>query len=72
VDYFRILLYSEGSVKICGMEVSEKPLKIKKMMDYLPEQNLLYSDMYVFEYLNFVSSAFRLGKNGMNFLKFQE
>lgn len=54
------------------MEVSEKPLKIKKMMDYLPEQNLLYSDMYVFEYLNFVSSAFRLGKNGMNFLKFQE
>lgn len=42
------------------------------MMDYLPEQNPLYTDMYEIEYLNFVLSAFRLGKNGMNFLKFQE
>lgn len=54
--------YSEGSVKICGMEVAENPLEIKKRIGYLPEQNPLYSDMYVKEFLGFVASTYKKEK----------
>ena len=45
------LSYETGSVKVCGHEVKEEPLKIKSLIGYLPEQNPLYEEMYVKEYL---------------------
>jgi ABC-2 type transport system ATP-binding protein len=57
------LPYKEGSVKVGGWEVKEQPLKTKSLLGYLPEQNPLYAEMYVKEYLFFVASLYGLGKN---------
>lgn len=57
------LPYREGSVKVGEWEVKEQPLKTKSLLGYLPEQNPLYAEMYVKEYLFFVASLYGLGKN---------
>jgi ABC-2 type transport system ATP-binding protein len=54
--------YNNGSVKICGHEVSDNSLLTKSFVGYLPEQNPLYLDMYVKEYLLFVAETYKLGK----------
>jgi ABC-2 type transport system ATP-binding protein len=56
------LSYSTGSAKVCGIEVSTDQLKTSSMIGYLPEQNPLYTDMYVKEYLLFVAETYHLGK----------
>ncbi len=45
---------NEGTVKIDGVDVLERPLEAKKNIGYLPEQPPLYPDMTVDEYLTFV------------------
>ncbi len=45
----------EGEIKVCGFNVKEEPLEIKKKIGYLPEANPLYHDMYVKEYLEFIA-----------------
>ncbi len=56
------LSYPTGSVKICDLEVSDNSLQTKKLVGYLPEQNPLYTEMYVKEYLLFVAETYGLGK----------
>jgi len=56
------LPYSNGSVKICEMEVNENSLLTKSQVGYLPELNPLYTEMYVKEYLLFVAETYGLGK----------
>jgi len=56
------LSYTNGQVNICGEEVSENPILTKSFVGYLPEQNPLYQDMYVKEYLLFVAETYGLGK----------
>ena len=48
------LPYDKGEVKVCGMEVSENPIEVKRQIGYLPEHNPLYLEMYVKEYLSYV------------------
>ncbi len=47
------LSYNTGSVKVCGLEVKTNTLKTNALIGYLPEQNPLYPEMYVKEYLLF-------------------
>lgn len=54
--------YEKGSAKICGVEVKDVPMETKRNVGYLPEQNPLYTDMYVKEYLLFVAEMYNLGK----------
>ena len=56
------LYYEKGSAKICGVEVKDVPMETKRNVGYLPEQNPLYTDMYVKEYLLFVAEMYKLGK----------
>ncbi|HTQ65246.1 MAG TPA: gliding motility-associated ABC transporter ATP-binding subunit GldA [Puia sp.] len=44
-----------GDAFVCGMNVREHPMEIKRKTGYLPEANPLYHDMYVREYLGFVA-----------------
>ncbi len=46
---------SEGTAKIAGFDVIEKPLEVKKRIGYLPENPPVYPDMEVGEYLQFVA-----------------
>lgn len=57
------LEYNDGNAKICDIEVSSNPLETKKNIGYLPEQNPLYTDMFVREYLLFVATTYKLGKD---------
>jgi ABC-2 type transport system ATP-binding protein len=52
---------SSGEVKINDLDLIDKSLEIRKHIGYLPENNPLYLDMYVKEYLEFVSGIYKLG-----------
>lgn len=45
---------TSGSVTVGGVDVFSEPMKVKKMIGFLPEQPPLYIDMTVWEYLCFV------------------
>jgi ABC-2 type transport system ATP-binding protein len=51
---------TEGSVKVCGFDVTEQSLEVRGQVGYLPENNPLYTDMYVKEYLEFVGGIYKL------------
>lgn len=51
---------TSGEVKICGMEVDVDSLETRKRIGYLPENNPLYLDMYVREYLEFVGKIYKV------------
>ncbi len=51
---------SQGTVTVCGKEVSVDSLDTRKMIGYLPENNPLYLDMYVKEYLTFVGKIYHV------------
>lgn len=54
---------SSGTVKIEGRDVREDSIEIRKRIGYLPENNPLYNDMYVKEYLEFVLKTYPDHKN---------
>ena len=54
---------SSGEVKVKGHDVMEESLEIRKKVGYLPENNPLYLDMYVKEYLGFLAGIYKLGSN---------
>jgi len=53
---------SSGSVFINGIEVSGGNTEIRKKIGYLPENNPLYPEMYVKEYLWFAATLYKTGK----------
>lgn len=50
------LAANTGSIEIGGISVTENPEEIKKHIGYLPENNPLYEDMPVIDYLAFVAA----------------
>ena len=52
---------SSGEAKINNLDLIDNSLEIRKHIGYLPENNPLYLDMYVKEYLEFVSGIYKLG-----------
>ncbi len=53
---------TQGSITVCGYDIQEKPMEVRKRIGYLPEANPLYYDMYVREYLEFSAGVHHLGK----------
>lgn len=47
---------SSGSAHIAGFDVSQDPLNVQKNLGYLPENNPLYPEMTVSEYLDYSAS----------------
>lgn len=52
---------TEGSATVCGKEVSNHLIHTQRNIGYLPESNPLYHEMYVREYLTFLSRVHKLG-----------
>jgi len=48
---------SAGSATVCGITVDENSNETKKKIGYLPEANPLYYDMYVREYIDFITNV---------------
>jgi len=55
------LPFDDGSVQVCGMDIKTNPFEIKKKIGYLPENNPLYMDMYIREYLEYVAGIYNIG-----------
>jgi ABC-2 type transport system ATP-binding protein len=53
---------SSGKVSVNGIDVGTDNTEIRKKIGYLPENNPLYPEMYIREYLGFVASVYKLGK----------
>ncbi|MDR3272181.1 MAG: ATP-binding cassette domain-containing protein [Flavobacteriaceae bacterium] len=56
------LSFDEGKIWVNGIDNQENPFKTKSMIGYLPENNPLYLDMYVKEYLSFVADIHQIDK----------
>jgi ABC-2 type transport system ATP-binding protein len=52
-----------GSIHVKDYSIDEHPLKIKKILGYLPESAPLYHDMLVYDYLNYVADVRQIGKD---------
>lgn len=52
------LTASEGNASIDDLEIDNQ--KIKSIIGYLPENNPLYLDMYVREYLHFIANLYKI------------
>ena len=52
---------SSGNVSVNGIPVEGDNLEVKKQIGYLPENNPLYPEMYIREYLGFVASIYKSG-----------
>ena len=48
---------TSGSATVCGIPVEENNNETKKKIGYLPEANPLYYDMYVREYIDFITNV---------------
>jgi len=53
---------SSGDAKVCGMDVRTDSLKIRNEVGYLPENNPLYKDMYIKEYLAYIARLYNISK----------
>lgn len=49
-----------GTAKVCGFDVQQQSMDVRKKVGYLPEANPLYYDMYVREYLEFSAGIHKL------------
>jgi ABC-2 type transport system ATP-binding protein len=50
----------KGQTAVCGLDVNNDPVTVKKKIGYLPEATPLYPEMYVREYLYFVAGVHKL------------
>jgi ABC-2 type transport system ATP-binding protein len=50
---------TSGTVMVNGLDVENGSSEVKKKIGYLPENNPLYPEMYVREYLGFVASLYK-------------
>ncbi|MDL2262277.1 gliding motility-associated ABC transporter ATP-binding subunit GldA [Bacteroidales bacterium OttesenSCG-928-I21] len=49
-----------GDVYVDNLNVMENPMEIRKTMGYLPENNPLYLDMYIVEFLHFIAGIYKI------------
>ena len=53
---------TSGTALVCGYDILKNPIEVRQQIGYLPENNPLYLDMFVREYLEFVANLHKLGK----------
>jgi ABC-2 type transport system ATP-binding protein len=54
---------SSGDASVCGFDVLEQSIEVRKKVGYLPENNPLYLDLYVREFLGFIAGTHRMKGN---------
>ena len=54
------LQQDSGKVQVCKLDTLEEDLQVKSRIGYLPENNPLYTDMYIKEYLFFVGDLYKI------------
>ena len=54
------LKQDNGEIKICNLDTNNNDIKIKSKIGYLPENNPLYMNMYIKEYLFFIANIYKI------------
>jgi ABC-2 type transport system ATP-binding protein len=57
---------SSGEARILGMDVQKQDVKIKKQIGYLAENNPLYPEMYIKEFLSFIGKIHGLSSTALS------
>lgn len=60
------LRIDEGSIVFEGNDVATEPITVKRKSGFLPENNPLYSEMYVGEYLSFVANLHGIARKNIS------
>jgi ABC-2 type transport system ATP-binding protein len=55
---------TSGEVLVCDNDVLFESMEVRRNVGYLPENNPLYHDMYVKEYLMFVAGMYKMKNSG--------
>ena len=53
----------QGAVTVNGVDVLKEPLKVQRVLGYLPEHNPQYLELYIKEYLEYVASIYKVEKS---------
>ena len=53
---------SDGAIQVNGIDTGDEPIEVRKKIGYLPEQNPLYNDMNVIDYLNYAAELQSVAK----------
>ena len=56
---------TDGVVLVNGINVLENPIEAQRNIGYLPENNPLYTEMYVKEYLQFQAETYKVAKENI-------
>src|SRR5678815_6055393 len=51
---------TSGSARVCGFDVQEQPLEVRKRMAYVPDFPFLYDKLTPWEFLRFTGQLFRM------------
>lgn len=51
---------TSGTISVCGFDTASQSLEVRQKVGYLPENNPLYLDMYVKEYLAFIAGLHKI------------
>jgi ABC-2 type transport system ATP-binding protein len=57
---------TSGNISIGGMDIAVDEEEVKKHIGYLPENNPLYEDMFVIDYLRFIAEMHNIPKKEIN------
>jgi ABC-2 type transport system ATP-binding protein len=57
---------SGGTIKVDGYDVADQPLEVRRRIGYLPENPPLYTEMKVYNYLQFVGKLKGVSSSGLN------
>jgi ABC-2 type transport system ATP-binding protein len=64
-----ILTPDEGNVRVEDHDVVSDSLKVKPLIGYLAENNPLYDDLYISEYLHYLSGLYKMGREAASRIK---
>ena len=54
------LTATSGKIEVCGYDVQNDAMEVRRNIGYLPEHNPLYLEMYVKEFLEFVGGLYQI------------
>jgi len=58
-----VLPYEEGSIKICGVDLKDKPLKAKANIGYVPDNHAVFERLTGREYVNHMANLYDVPMN---------
>jgi ABC-2 type transport system ATP-binding protein len=64
-----ILTPDSGNVRVEDYDVVSDSLKVKPLIGYLAENNPLYDDLYISEYLHYLSGLYKMGREAASRIK---